>query len=296
MVTRFTKRRSHRGTRRLPQRKQKGAAIPRWLLYLLSVSPTYSNITPNIKPNVIPADYDGVIKQIKQFESKPSREDDADDDEAAGNNKPLVKNNYPLFNASTTVHAKLDNMINHLPYSKRVNPLAPNEKWVPTLITGAFDLLSHHADLQTIYSVDTLYWNIYCTGDPLMPVNYFEGYTYEDIAELKKEIGYDFKDIKAIVPLCKTPLYLIALVHSLELPDYNGPDSWRLWACAGRKMGLNIPLEDPRSIRNIEERSGIFRNTPDRISKELVKSQILLHGINPDEVLANAWQGSTLAC
>jgi hypothetical protein len=279
----------------------KGGAIPRWLLYLLSVTPTYSN-APNIKSNITSAEYKGLVEKITEFVSKPPREDDgegvhnnaADDDESR---QPIS------FDISETVphkfnHQSLDDLIYHLPISKRVDPLGPNEKWVPTLTTasGSFNISNKYSDVQMIYAVDIPYWNIYCTGDPAMSVNYFEGYIDADIAKLKAELGKNIKNVPAMTTLGKSPLYLIALSHSLLLPSYDETDKWVHWACAGRKMGLNIPLKDPRIIRNIDNRTGIFRNTPDRISKELVEAQIRLHGINPTEVLANAWQGSTLSC
>ena len=286
-------------------RKQlKGGAIPKWLTYLLTVSPSFSN-TSNVNSHVSHTRYNGLVEQIKEFVSKPPREDDGEPEEENTTMEAPNPYKYPSFNVSKTVplkvnHQRLNSLIYHLPIPKRVNPLGPNEKWVPITDSDSFNILNEHADVQMIYAVDIPYWNIYCTGDPAMSVNYFEGYTYADIAKLEKDLGPNIKNVPAIIPLGKSPLYLIALSHSLLLPSYDDTDNskrrWLHWACAGRKMGLDIPLEDPRSVRNMEERIGIFRNTPDRISKELVETQIRLHGINPNEVLANAWKGSTLNC
>lgn len=291
----------HRRTRRLLQQQQQGGAIPKWLLYLLSVSPSFSN-TPNINSQITPKEFKGIINDIKKFTSKPPRENDADDDD--DDTEEIKQNlkvpNYPRFNVSTTVrrkslnHTALNMRIFHLPISERVDPLGPNEKWVPKIISGIFDF--NDADLQIIYAVDIPYWNIYCTGNPTFPVDYFEGYCSEDKALLKSNLGS--KNVPGKIPLGRSPLYLIAFSHSLGLPDYDSinQDKWKAWACAGRKMGLNIPMLDPRMERNVKKRRGIFRNTPDRINKELVKGQILAHGIDPVKVLANAWKGSTLSC
>lgn len=292
-------------------RRQKGG-IPKWLLYLASIG---SEINFDSKVNtstLMPLQFTGVHQPELNFK-RPAANGNANNNSGGDNATSAAVNSSNITDLSTEI-SKYHPLLNGqaglnsygpilltMPYCKRLNPLKNYYIWIPIIPSklGLSDTIRENLKSPVyskwIYAAEISYWNIYCTGNPEQKVSYFEGYTEADAALLKRELDTKKITVPGTLALGQSPLFLIAMAHSLSLPDYNS-GQWRKWSCLGRAMGLNIPLEDPRNEPDYNKRVGNFRNTPNIIFRDIIEHKMVAHGIHPNVILKDAWKGSTLAC
>jgi len=147
----------------------------------------------------------------------------------------------------------------------------PKPGAVKGMFNGAFD---PPAGSRYIAPPEVQTWNPYLRGDPHEIVDYYEGYSAKDKAAREANdaaIGV----VREPVPRDQTPMWKAAETWSADLPStqyssYN-PVQWEAYARRGRELGMNVPLNDPRTGPASNPK---WANVPPAIFKNVIKSQL----------------------
>ena len=142
-------------------------------------------------------------------------------------------------------------------------------------------------------------WNPYLRGDPEEVVDYYEGFSNADKAARMATNGDGGK-----VKRKNTPMWKAAMRHSVKLPafksasNYNSDtklakhgemqqmisdNQWEKWAEDGRKLGMNIPINDPRRATKPNAK---WANVPHTSPDWFLGEQLYHHGQVPK---TNLW-------
>jgi hypothetical protein len=126
-------------------------------------------------------------------------------------------------------------------------------------------------------------WNPYLRGDPEEVVDYYEGFSNNDKATRMATNGDGGK-----VKRKNTPMWKAAMRHSSKLPSVETSKNisewkWQKWAEEGRKLGMNIPLNDPRTAATPNVN---WANAPHVTPSWFLDEQLYHHGELPKQ---NFW-------
>jgi hypothetical protein len=143
---------------------------------------------------------------------------------------------------------------------------------------GAFD---PPAGSRYISPPEVQTWNPYLRGDPHEVVDYYEGYSAKDKAAREAEdaaVGI----VREPVERQDTPMWKAALSWSAQLPStqwssYN-PIEWEMYARQGRALGMNVPLNDPRTGPASDPK---WAGVPQQIAKNVLQSQLYHAQLGP---------------
>jgi hypothetical protein len=121
-------------------------------------------------------------------------------------------------------------------------------------------------------------WNPYLRGDPETVVDYYEGFSNADRAARMATNGDGGK-----VKRKNTPMWKAAMRHSSKLPSVETNKNisqmrWQKWAEDGRKLGMNIPLNDPRTSATPNAK---WANAPHYTPSWYLDQQLYHHGEIP---------------
>jgi len=124
-------------------------------------------------------------------------------------------------------------------------------------------------------------WNPYLRGDPHEVVDYYEGYSAKDKAAREAEDAAA-GIVRTQVERQDTPMWKAALSWSAQLPStqwssYN-PIEWEMYARQGRALGMNVPMNDPRTGPASDPK---WAGVPQSISKNVLQSQLYHAGQGP---------------
>lgn len=154
-----------------------------------------------------------------------------------------------------------------------------SNSFVPGAFSGAFDP-KEGTRWRAPPEVQT--WNPYLRGDPKEIVDYYEGYGAADKARLvaaDKEAGL----IREQVPRKDTPMWKAAQSWSVHLPPASTPERrsllWESFADQGRKLGMNVPMKDPRIYK--KGVNAKWLNVPESVDNEVLAAQLYHHGLKP---------------
>jgi len=158
-------------------------------------------------------------------------------------------------------------------YRHAYEPVWPkaNPGRVKGMFEGAFD---PKEGTRWVAPPEVQTWNPYLRGDSKEIVDYYEGYSEADKA---KFIAKDEKAglIREKVPRQNTPMWRAAESWSVHLPEVSekGPNlEWESFANQGRKLGMNVPLKDPRIYKKGVDPKWL--NVPERIDNEILRTQL----------------------
>jgi len=120
-------------------------------------------------------------------------------------------------------------------------------------------------------------WNPYLRGDPEEMVDYYEGFSNAD-----RKARMNTEGDGGMVKRKNTPMWKAAMRHSADLPSRmsraNESDAaWKSWAEKGRSLGMNIPLNDPRSQKMPPAN---WANVPELGPGWFLKRQLYHHNAN----------------
>ena len=123
-------------------------------------------------------------------------------------------------------------------------------------------------------------WNPYLRGDPEEVVDYYEGFSNADRAARMATNGDGGK-----VKRKNTPMWKAAMRHSSKLPSVETSKNisewkWQKWAEDGRKLGMNIPLNDPRTSA---KPNANWANAPHVTPSWYLDEQLYHHGELPKQ-------------
>ena len=171
-------------------------------------------------------------------------------------------------------------------------PQSPNTYVAPTTWR---DHMSSVGNVGTRYtsSPEIQTWNPYLRGDPEEVVDYYEGFSAAD-----RKARMNTEGDGGMVKRKNTPMWKAALRHSAKLPEfkdasaYTDPKNanrgkyrvlesdaaWTHWAETGRKLGMNIPLNDPRRSPNPPAN---WANVPHMGPGWFMNEQLYHHGLTP---------------
>ena len=119
-------------------------------------------------------------------------------------------------------------------------------------------------------------WNPYLRGEPDELVDFYEGYTFLDTMARMQAPG--FANCLCSVKRRDTPMWRAAELLSVELPSRDNLESdalkdsrWEHFAKRATKMGMDIPLKDPRVYPTDDPR---WQDVPSSIDNRVLRHQL----------------------
>jgi hypothetical protein len=170
-------------------------------------------------------------------------------------------------------------------------PQPKSNNFVPSSTWKNWTLASEPVGTRYTAPPEIQTWNPYLRGDPEEVVDFYEGFSNADKKKLMETDGDG-----GMVKRKNTPMWQAAMRHSAKLPDFKSASNygstnanhgkqqeqisnlmWQQWATEGRKMGMNIPLNDPRRQSSPPAE---WANVPSLVPSWYAKQQFH-HGLGP---------------